>query len=427
MVSVTGETQNESLLLDPGQSVGLTKKQVAEALLTPLQLSRIDLAAHCLCAASDVPLDDDRPLAEARVPITVPLRLVPRPVSVTVYPPAAAAPAEGGDGAPASPRARALEVQLQAATSALLTRLVGELALLPADWRAYELVLERANDVVSATASPSTRSSESSDATASPKPGTPDAGGTLRRKRRRRNKRLVPQKTLREQGVRAGAVLRVLRVAAGEAAPGDEKKSPDDDDHIYPEPAQGQADAALLMASNTLRAGSLCALIRKLTSPSDYDREFMETFLVTYRSFVSPRQLLHRIVERFDVPADYTPELAQTIRVRVMVFVKNWISRSASDLVDILTELQTFVSTKLASMGGDGLLRALDKSMDELKAAQAETAAAETQRQMSKHTREAADVSLIDCDPHVVAAELTAEAHRRFQAIRTTEFFNECW
>jgi hypothetical protein len=153
----------------------------------------------------------------------------------------------------------------------------------------------------------------------------------------------------------------------------------------------------------------------------------MNTFLATYQSFMTPRQLLRRLAERFEVPATHGAELAQTIRVRVMVFVKNWISRGGADLAEVLTELQTFVGSKLATIGGDGLLRALDRAIEESKMVAAETAAAEAQRQMERLVRPANEVAFIDCDARVMAYEMTCEAHRRYQAIRTPEFFNEAW
>ena len=413
LVSMTGQTQNESLLLDPTRSVGDIKQTIAERMLTPAQLSGLNLDDLCLCAASDAPLPNERPLYEARVPATVALRLVPKPVAIELFAP------DAGD------KSLQLAVQVQATVAALLTRLCGELNLVPADWRAYELLLEKP------TTGDSGRDVDS------------PAGATLRRKRKSKKKKLNALRTLREQGVEAGAILRVVRVGASDAAAAaasgdnnDGAAAGDDDtlaasgskpadEALYPEPAG--PDPNLLLVNGTLRAGSVCALMRMLTSPTEYDRDFMNTFLVTYMSFMTPRQLLRRLVERFDVPATYSAELAQTIRVRVILFVKNWISRASSDVDEVLSELQTFVGTKLATLGGDGLLRALDRAIEEGKAAAAETLAAEAQRQMERLTRLSSEVRFIDCDARVMAYEMTCEAHRRYQSVRTPEFFNEAW
>lgn len=415
LVSVQGQTQNESLLLDPTRTVGEIKRILAERMLTAEQVASMQLDDFCLCGSSDLPLPDERPLYEARVPATVPLRFLPKPVRVEVFPP------DGGD------KPLTLAVQLQATVAALLTRLCGELNLVPADWRAYDVLLERtSSDRESDLLSPSAKGDV----------------GTVRRKRKRKQRRLSALRTLREQGVEAGSILRVVRAgdaAAAEsldgAASGTAGGAATEDDAaaaakpieetLYPEPTP--PDPGLLVVNGTLRAGSLCALLRVLTSPTEYDRDFMNTFLVTYASFMTPRQLLRRLVERFDVPASYSAELAQTIRVRVMVFVKNWITRASADVDEVLSELQTFVGTKLTTMGGDGLLRALDRAIEEGKAAAAETAAAEAQRQMERLMRLSNDVRFIDCDARVMAYEMTCEAHRRYQSVRTPEFFNEAW
>jgi hypothetical protein len=52
----------------------------------------------------------------------------------------------------------------------------------------------------------------------------------------------------------------------------------------------------------------------------------MQTFLKTYQSFTSPRVLLRRLVQRHQVPAGVAD--ADTIRLRVCVFLKNWIESS---------------------------------------------------------------------------------------------------
>jgi hypothetical protein len=168
LVSVTGEAQNESLLLDPMQAVGEVKRMLAERMLTPMQLAAIELAEYCLCAASDAPLAEEQPLYQARVPATVALRFVPKPVRVEVFLPDADKP-------------QLLDVQLQAPVAALLTRLCGEFKLVPADWRAYDLLLEREtkekSDKRRASESDSSLSSSSSKSEA------------VRRKRKRKQRR----------------------------------------------------------------------------------------------------------------------------------------------------------------------------------------------------------------------------------------------
>jgi hypothetical protein len=368
------------------------------------------LAEYCLCAASDAPLAEEQPLYQARVPATVALRFVPRPVRVEVFLP--------GDDKP-----HLLDVQLHAPTSALLTRLCGEFKLVPADWRAYELLLER--EAKEKSDKEKSGAGDAADSSLSSSSSKTEAG---RRKRKRKQRRLSAARTLREQSVAVGATLRVVRAddpSHAAAVAGDDDDGSKVEESLYPEPSE--PGHGLLMANGTLRAGSLCALLRQLTSPTDYDRDFMNTFLATYQSFMTPRQLLRRLAERFEVPATMGGELAQTIRIRVMVFVKNWISRGGADLAEVLTELQTFVGSKLATIGGDGLLRALDRAIEESKMVAAETAAAEAQRQMERLVRPAAEVAFIDCDARVMAYEMTCEAHRRYQAIRTTEFFDEAW
>jgi hypothetical protein len=48
-------------------------------------------------------------------------------------------------------------------------------------------------------------------------------------------------------------------------------------------------------------AGVLNCLIRRLTSPTNYDNRFVKTFIQTYQSFCDPWTLLNKLLERYNV------------------------------------------------------------------------------------------------------------------------------
>ena len=66
----------------------------------------------------------------------------------------------------------------------------------------------------------------------------------------------------------------------------------------------------------------------------------MQTFLVTYQTFVRPRVLLRRLFQRYDVPSDVAPERAATVRARVTVFLKYWIEAAIRDFVQVRRNLR---------------------------------------------------------------------------------------
>lgn len=167
------------------------------------------------------------------------------------------------------------------------------------------------------------------------------------------------------------------------------------------------------------RRSTLNALIVATTSPDDYDRNFMRTFLLTYQSFVRPRVLLRRLMKRYEVPADVCSAAAggaslpalrladarlvctgacrtrrhrACARHRVSQVLDRGVDSvrraakfahlGADDVItggrsdflmpeDIVPELRALCSATLAAPTAQSILRAVDKALDELAAADA--------------------------------------------------------
>lgn len=82
--------------------------------------------------------------------------------------------------------------------------------------------------------------------------------------------------------------------------------------------------------SEVAKISSLNGLILKLTSTSDMDPSFMKNFFLTYRSFTTPDELFYKLMERYNVPDEFSSEKAQ-IQMRVCVALKYWLSVNIRD------------------------------------------------------------------------------------------------
>ncbi|KNC70181.1 hypothetical protein SARC_17296, partial [Sphaeroforma arctica JP610] len=79
----------------------------------------------------------------------------------------------------------------------------------------------------------------------------------------------------------------------------------------------------------TVKGGAVFKLVERLTYPLYFDIRYIQQFLLTYRAFMKPTQLLHLLVERYDVP--YPPYLttlqclqfARTVRNPIQTRVVN--------------------------------------------------------------------------------------------------------
>jgi hypothetical protein len=77
-----------------------------------------------------------------------------------------------------------------------------------------------------------------------------------------------------------------------------------------------------------VKGGTLSKLVERLTLPDHGDPTFVRTFLLTYRSFTSPMELLLLIINRFYTPIadendlDLRRTIQKPIRLRLFAVLK---------------------------------------------------------------------------------------------------------
>lgn len=104
-----------------------------------------------------------------------------------------------------------------------------------------------------------------------------------------------------------------------------------------------------------IRAATFNKLVEAATSSKLSDLNFLPTFLLTYKSFSTPRRLLEKLKQRFNVPFSLAAErglsleqwkdsFALPIRLRVISFLKRWIQDYPEDFdSQLLLETRKFI------------------------------------------------------------------------------------
>lgn len=82
-------------------------------------------------------------------------------------------------------------------------------------------------------------------------------------------------------------------------------------------------------------ASTLAKLIEEMTHHVNFDNYFLQTFILTYRSFTNAHQLLDLLIQRFNIPppenctfeefAEFKAEKLDKIRLRVISAIKYWL------------------------------------------------------------------------------------------------------
>lgn len=174
-------------------------------------------------------------------------------------------------------------------------------------------------------------------------------------------------------------------------------------------------------------AGSLNKLIERLTEAQTSDLAFVKTFLLTYQSFVTPKQLLEKLIERYSVvrdagmPFDKFWPLQRMIQARVYNAIKLWLETNLdAESESMLRLLMRFIRRTLVHDSPQlaGRLRvAIAKAKDPSKHRRNYTFDTEPPEPKLPRVM-STKLTLFDFDPEEIARQLTLVDFGLFAAIK---------
>lgn len=195
-----------------------------------------------------------------------------------------------------------------------------------------------------------------------------------------------------------------------------------------------------------IKGGSLMALAEQLTRHDKLDSNFNNTFLLTYRSFTTARELFELLVHRFGVqppeglsPTDFEVwrERKQSpIRFRVVNILKNWFETfwmedsQEEETKNLIRDVYNFARDTVKSTetpGSAPLMAVLDQRMSGKDVGRR---LIQTQNQptpapiMPKNMKK---LKFLDIDPTEFARQLTIIESRLYGKIKPTECLNKRW
>ncbi|CAF1455941.1 unnamed protein product, partial [Adineta steineri] len=134
--------------------------------------------------------------------------------------------------------------------------------------------------------------------------------------------------------------------------------------------------------SFTIRGATIEKLIEHLTHHQLLHPRFVKSFLMTYKSYCTPLELLNLLIERYNIPEPassylyteqqlkkFRKEYVQPVKLRVLNVIRQWVDKYFSDLVEsndhILDQLRTFLQS-VSDTGGlyqfkTSILKLIDK------------------------------------------------------------------
>lgn len=197
-------------------------------------------------------------------------------------------------------------------------------------------------------------------------------------------------------------------------------------------------------------AGTLNQLVKHLTSSKGVDGHVLQTFLLTYTSFATPKVLLEKLIQRYDIPKHKllpkTPrsetdvvksakEIEASCRqkhLRVVNFARKWLDLCFMDLTEEVIEMVFQFTEKLKTDGATSLATLIDNSLSSKLAGLAKRKM--TQFELAppppiipKNRVGTVSLEFMDIDPTELARQITLIDYELFGQIRSMELLNQSW
>eukprot|EP01124_Arcella_intermedia_P031671 TRINITY_DN7215_c0_g3_i1.p1 TRINITY_DN7215_c0_g3~~TRINITY_DN7215_c0_g3_i1.p1 ORF type:complete len:724 (+),score=135.44 TRINITY_DN7215_c0_g3_i1:79-2250(+) len=184
-----------------------------------------------------------------------------------------------------------------------------------------------------------------------------------------------------------------------------------------------------------IKGGTLPKIIERCTNESATDNNFVDTFLLTYRTYLNAGELLEMLFERYNIPdpqgvedvaLQQFNEARKIIRLRVGNLIKRWLTHHFHDFNDnpeILNRLTDFVNSTYMNTDpslGKSIIGQIDNSR---KTKERENSFSSPPPKSIIPTKDSFD----DFDPVEVARQLCIFEQQMFKSIHTKECLNQGW
>lgn len=199
-----------------------------------------------------------------------------------------------------------------------------------------------------------------------------------------------------------------------------------------------------------VKAAKVYKLIERIADENSLDGYYVDTILLTFRSFVEPEELFLLLVARFKavLPNEATPaEIAyyaqwkRPIQIKICNFIIRWIERyfqdfyEKKDLLDLLLDFcdivhQEGIEDKASEMSqtvADQLQRFEKIHLSLLPLEKADLMAGETDIDSGIEDVESEMVPLFDKDAQFIAEQITLFNHELFNKVHRIEYVNYIW
>ncbi|KAJ9125105.1 hypothetical protein QFC22_000058 [Naganishia vaughanmartiniae] len=205
-------------------------------------------------------------------------------------------------------------------------------------------------------------------------------------------------------------------------------------------------DDIIINADGSVKAGTLPALVERLTLHESMDSTFNSTFLMTYRSFATAGEVLALLIKRYQLQPlpDLTPEQMtdwaerkqKPVKLRVFNVLKTWLDQHYNETLDadILESIQEFATNIMARdtqvrMPSQQLIKAVQRrqSDGDILLRRMTTTSAAAPPPIIPKVGAGKPLQLADINPIELARQMTLMEYELYTRIQPVDCLNKAW
>lgn len=183
-----------------------------------------------------------------------------------------------------------------------------------------------------------------------------------------------------------------------------------------------------------VRGGTLEKLVQRLSYEGSHDIDFSQAFLLTYRSFTTPTELLDMLIQSYNAPIDETKlkNRKRIIRLRVANVIKKWLDRYFHDFQndsDLLNKLDQFISNQIM-LDMESIAKNLKKLLSNERPVPVPTfteLAPPVLAPKKSTSLVPGDFVFRDLEPLEIARQMTLIESDLYRSIQSKECLNQSW
>eukprot|EP00339_Tiarina_fusa_P009922 CAMPEP_0117039822 /NCGR_PEP_ID=MMETSP0472-20121206/27916_1 /TAXON_ID=693140 ORGANISM="Tiarina fusus, Strain LIS" /NCGR_SAMPLE_ID=MMETSP0472 /ASSEMBLY_ACC=CAM_ASM_000603 /LENGTH=442 /DNA_ID=CAMNT_0004750403 /DNA_START=436 /DNA_END=1760 /DNA_ORIENTATION=+ len=178
----------------------------------------------------------------------------------------------------------------------------------------------------------------------------------------------------------------------------------------------------------SIETATLNKLVERVTSPEEYDVDFVNVFVMMYRAFTTEERLWQKLVERFRVPDSFSEPMKQKIQVRVCIFVKNWVEKASGELHEkTRRSIMEFLESDLAGPSFKLMRDAIQDRLENPKSHEDPVLSGKPPAPFLPRNIKESTLTIDDIEELEIARQLTLQSFAIYKKIRATEFFKGAW